>query len=339
MIAAAHRGYNLRQSMNTQPTAPARLRISHAERDGSLIRFAFGRPVSPPDGQDDPLVLPCLQLAGPGGGENWFAGAISESAGTCGAAWAHGEHYAMVALGVDESDGDIEQAAAVAYQRLMTCVRPSDHPYLLRIWNYFPAINEGEGDGERYRRFCVGRAQGVDGRFNDPPPAATAIGGSQATGKLQVVALCAREPAVALENPRQTPAWRYPREFGPVSPGFSRGAILDAESESPRLLASGTASIVGHVSRHVDDIHGQLLESIANLEALLEEGAARIGRHFDLADCEALRVYLRDPADLALAQSVIAGSGLPADRVVYLQGDICRRELSVELEGVFVAQA
>jgi chorismate lyase/3-hydroxybenzoate synthase len=325
--------------MNTQPTAPARLRISHAERDGSLIRFAFGQPVSPPDGQDDPQVLPCVQLAGPGPGENWLAGPISESAGTCDAAWAHGDHYAMIALGVDEIDGDIEQAAAVAYQRLMTCVRPSDHPYLLRIWNYFPAINEGEGDGERYRRFCVGRARGVDGRFNDPPPAATAIGGSQATGKLQVVALCARAPALALENPRQTPAWRYPREFGPVSPGFSRGAILDADSETPRLLASGTASIVGHVSRHVDDIRGQLLESIANLQALLEEGATRIGRHFALAGCEALRIYLRDPGDLAMAQSVIAGSGLPAERVIYLQGDICRRELSVELEGVFVAQA
>lgn len=338
MIAAAPRGYNLRHSMNTHPTAPARLRISHAGCDGSLIRFAFEQSGSPPDPQDDPLVLPCLQLAGPGTGENWWAGAISESAGTCGAAWAHGEHYAMVALGVAEADGDIEQAAAVAYQRLMTCVRPSDHPFLLRIWNYFSAINAGEGDGERYRRFCVGRARGVDGSFNDPPPAATAIGGSRATGKLQVVALCAREPAVALENPRQTPAWRYPREFGPVSPGFSRGAVLDAESDHPRLLASGTASIVGHVSRHVDDIGAQLLESIANLQALLEEGAVRIGRRFELADCEALRVYLRDPADLALAQSVIAGSALPADRVVYLQGDICRRELSVELEGVFVAQ-
>jgi chorismate lyase/3-hydroxybenzoate synthase len=183
----------------------------------------------------------------------------------------------------------------------------------------------------------VGRARGVDGRFNDPPPAATAIGASQATGHLQVIALCSRAPAIALENPRQTPAWRYPREFGPVSPGFSRAALLDADSDTPRLLASGTASIVGHVSRHVDDVGAQLVESLANLEALLVEGSASARREFSLAGCEALRVYLRRPEDLPLAQGVILASPLPPDRVVYLHGDVCRRELAVELEGVFVA--
>ena len=317
--------------MNTPTTAPARLRITHAEGDGSLIRFEFGTCT------DNPMRIPCARLAGPEAGEHWWAGAISESADTCGAAWAHGEHYAMVALSVAEADGDIEQAASLAYQRLITCVRPSAHPYLLRIWNYFPNINQGEGDSERYRRFCVGRARGVDGSFNDPPPAATAIGASRADAPLQVIALCARGPGIALENPRQTPAWRYPREFGPVSPGFSRGAVLDIDSHSPRLLASGTASIVGHVSRHVDDSGAQLQESLANLEALLTEGSARSRRRFSLEGCEALRIYLRHPTDLALAQSLIDGSKLPADRVLYLHGDVCRRELSVELEGVFVA--
>jgi chorismate lyase/3-hydroxybenzoate synthase len=322
--------------MNTPTTAPARLRISHADSDGSLLRFEFP-PATGASADDNPLLVPCARLSGPARGEYWWAGPISESADTCGAAWAHGERYAMVALAVDEVDGDIEQAAALAYQRLITCVRPSAHPYLLRIWNYFSDINQGEGDEERYRRFCVGRARGVDGRFNDPPPAATAIGASQANGQLQVIALCARAPAVALENPRQTPAWRYPREFGPVSPGFSRGALLDLDSDAPRLLASGTASIVGHVSQHSADPGAQLAESLANLEALLAEGSARSGRTFSFAGCEALRIYLRDPADLDLARALIIGSNLPAERVLYLHGDVCRRELSVELEGVFVA--
>ena len=319
--------------MSATLPAPARLRITHAECDDALIRFAFGADAP----ADDPLRVPCARLAGPAEGEWWWAGSLSETADTCGAAWAHGDQYAMVALRVDEVEGDVERAAEHAYQRLITCVRPSHHPYLLRIWNYFPAINEGEGDAERYRRFCVGRARGVDGAFNDPPPAATAIGASEATGAVQVIALCSRSPAIALENPRQTPAWRYPREFGPVSPGFSRGALLDAEGEQPRLLASGTASIVGHVSQHVGDVAAQLRESLANLQALLDEGSARCGRKFTLEGCEALRVYLREPVDLVEAQQVIAASALPADRVVYLHGDVCRRELAVELEGVFAA--
>jgi chorismate lyase/3-hydroxybenzoate synthase len=320
--------------MHSETTLPARLRITHGEGQGALLRFAFG------SHGDDPFAIPCTRLAGPAGDECWHAGELSECADTCGAAWAHGEHYAMVALRVDEAEaGDVERAAQMAYQRLMTCVRPSGHPYLLRIWNYFGGINDGSGDAERYRRFCVGRAAGVDGRFNDPPPAATAIGASEDAGFLQVVALCARAPAIALENPRQTPAWRYPREYGPVSPGFSRGAVLDADTDRPRLLASGTASIVGHVSQHADDVGAQLSESVANLEALLEEGSTKLRRGFALADCEALRVYLRDPADLARAQAAIAATALPAGRVVYLHGDVCRRELSVELEGVFPASA
>ncbi len=318
--------------MNTSLLTGARLRVSHAACDDSLIRFDFG------PGGPDPLRLPCPRLAGPVQPECWRAGDISESASTLDAAWAHGEHYAMVAISVIEADGDIEQAASLAYARLLACVRSSAHPYLLRIWNYFSAINEGEGDDERYRRFCVGRARNVDVAFNDPPPAATAIGACSASDRLQVIALCARRPAIALENPRQTPAWRYPREFGPAAPGFSRGALLDADSDTPCLLASGTASIVGHVSRHIDDVGAQLNESLVNLQALLAEGAAIAHHKFSLAHCEALRVYLRHERDLAVAQAVIAASKLPAERVLYLHGEVCRRELDVEIEGVFAAE-
>ena len=68
------------------------------------------------------------------------------------------------------------------------------------------------------------------------------------------------------------------------------------------------------------------------------ERSASARREFSLASCEALRVYLRNPGDLPIAQRVILASALPAERVVYLHGDVCRRELSVELEGVFVAR-
>ncbi len=242
-------------------------------------------------------------------------------------------------MAVEETDGDIESAAACAYERLLVAVRPSDHPYLLRLWNYFAAINRGDGDQERYRRFCVGRARAVDGMFNDPPPAATAIGTHAEPGRLQVVALCSRAPALALENPRQTPAWQYPREHGPVAPGFSRGAVLDADGPAPRLLVSGTASIVGHVSQHVGDVAEQLRESLRNLDALMAQAAEKCGRAFRPEGCEALRVYLRRPEDLASAQAVMAASGIPAERISYLRGDICRRELDVELEGVFAPSA
>jgi chorismate lyase/3-hydroxybenzoate synthase len=318
--------------MSSQTPPPDHLRVLASPQPEALLGFQFQ-----PDG-DSPLAVDCALLAGPEG-ESWLAGEVRESAETVGAAWAHGEHYAMVALAVDEQDGDIEAAAARAYERLLVAVRPSDHPYLLRLWNYFAAINRGDGDQERYRRFCVGRARAVDGMFNDPPPAATAIGTDAEPGRLQVVALCARAPALALENPRQTPAWQYPREHGPVAPGFSRGAVLGSDGPAPRLLASGTASIVGHVSQHVGDVAEQLRESLRNLHALMAQAGEKCGHAFGPEGCEALRVYLRRPEDLASAQAVMAGSGVPAARISYLRGDICRRELDVELEGVFAPSA
>lgn len=318
--------------MTDLPAPAARLHVDPNGDGEPLIRFEFGAASS------DPCHVSCAVLAGPKT-ESWYSGEVDMSAETCGAIWTYGEHYACCAYFVEEVEGDIEAAAACAYQRLLTCVRASAHPFLIRIWNYFGAINEGSGDSERYRRFCVGRARAMDGLFNDPPPAATAIGTDSETGasaRVQLIALCARAPAMALENPRQTPAWRYPREYGPVPPGFSRGALLDINTPLPRLLASGTASILGHVSQHRGDSAAQLHETLANLAALLEEGRRRSGRRFELVDCESLRVYLRKPDDLALAQTVIADSALPTERVLYLRGDVCRRELDVEIEGVFV---
>lgn len=294
------------------PTPP-RLRVTADTGPDALVAFIFGNAAVP-------SAVHCGLLAGP---------PVE--------AWCGNGHYAVRVLEQAETGGDIESATAAAYRQLLAEVRPSTHPYIIRIWNYFAAINDGEGDQERYRRFCVGRAGAVDGMFNQTPPAATAIGSDGAPGRLQVVALCSKSPGVALENPRQTPAWRYPREHGPVSPGFSRGAVLDADTVAPRLLASGTASIVGHVSQHVGDFAAQLRESLDNLATLLDQGHQATGRQFPLSRCEALRVYLRHPADLAAAQAILATAGLPGECVTYLRGDICRRDLDVELEGVFVA--
>lgn len=306
------------------------LKVGFQDAAQALARFGFG------DGADGSVRVACTRLAGPPQAEVWGSDTAIEQAEREGAHWWRTPDLGMVRIEVDERDGDIEAAGHEAYRRLLAAVRPSSHPYLIRIWNYLDAINQGEGDAERYRRFCVGRAAAVDAAFLAPPPAATAIGVPQSSGRLQVIALCARTPAIALENPRQTPAWQYPREFGPVSPGFSRGALL-GEGAAMRLLASGTASIVGHVSQHPEDALAQLRESLVNLEVLLQQGTQHSGRQFDIRTPDALRVYLRRPADLAAVQSGLDGRIAP-ERIVFLHGDICRRELLVELEGVFTAQ-
>lgn len=234
------------------------------------------------------------------------------------------------------AQADPAAVTEAAYRHLLAAVRPGPRPYLIRIWNYLGAINAGEGDAERYRRFCIGRDAAVDAMFRAPPPAATAIGAPAADAPFSLLALCSAEPGIALENPRQTPAWQYPREYGPVPPGFSRGAVL-RDGDTQVLLASGTASIVGHVSRHPGDVLAQLDESLTNLEVLLEEGCRRAGADFHPGTLQALRIYLRDPAAMPAVAARLADRGWPLTRIAFLHGDICRRELDIELEGVFGA--
>lgn len=293
-------------------TDGAGLRVG-AGPDPVLAAFALSRR---PNAAGD---LPWL--GGPPGDERW--------------ACADPQAFRFEQLQIAVAD-DMAAAAAQAYGALLQRVRGSAQPYLLRIWNFFPAINRGSGDGEMYRQFCVGRAAAVDAEFHQPPPAATAIGQPDGSGLLELIALCGRRPGLALENPRQTPAWQYPREYGPVSPGFSRGVVL-GEAADAVLLASGTASIVGHVSRHPGNLEAQLAESLANLESLLAEGERRSGSRFPLQRCQALRVYLRHPEHLAPARAQLNAVFGGCCEVRYLHGDICRRELLVELEGVFAS--
>src|SRR4051812_7617517 len=58
---------------------------------------------------------------------------------------------------IDGAAGDIEAAAESAYRDLLALCAGSGFPQLLRIWNYFDRVTDGDGDDERYRRFCVGR--------------------------------------------------------------------------------------------------------------------------------------------------------------------------------------
>src|SRR5690606_22527913 len=63
--------------------------------------------------------------------------------------------YLYGVIEVKEGAGGIASAAEQAYRQL--CLFNASQPYaaVLRIWNYMDAINEGAGDQERYRLFCV----------------------------------------------------------------------------------------------------------------------------------------------------------------------------------------
>jgi chorismate lyase/3-hydroxybenzoate synthase len=227
----------------------------------------------------------------------------------------------------------LHEATAQAYRQICATLDAESYPHLLRVWNYLPDINRHIHGTERYREFNSARQHALraSGRpLSGNVPAASALG-ARPDSPLLVYFLAARTAPTFLENPRQTSAYHYPRQYGSHSPVFSRATLL-RQPGSLMLFISGTASIVGHRSLHVGDTAAQTRETLANIEALLAE-ANRIapGARFSL-DALACKVYVRRPADLPVIQAELH-SALGADaRTIYLQADICRQDLLVEIE-------
>lgn len=242
--------------------------------------------------------------------------------------------HMLGAIELDERDyGGIAGAAEAAYAALSRFVANSRHSNLLRIWNYIDGINEGDGDNERYKLFCNGRAAGL--RALEPTrderrfPAATCIGRRDGDPMVQVYWLAGRAPGLPLENPRQISAYRYPREYGPTPPSFSRAMLA-----SDRLvMISGTASIVGHASRHRGNVRAQLDETFTNLANVLQRAAgAAPGITTKLGPQSLLKIYLRDEALLPDVQEFLNERVPPETQYVVLHADVCRSELLVEID-------
>jgi chorismate lyase/3-hydroxybenzoate synthase len=261
-----------------------------------------------------------------------------------GAGYAENGRILFLQIRLDEYAGDaLQPLTAVAYRRLFAAARARGYPHFLRIWNYFPNINQECSSLERYRSFCAGRHQALMAELAECEthlPAACALGAvppspDRDVGSLHLYALAAREPGQQIENPRQVSAFHYPPQYGQRSPSFSR-AVLKAWSERDyHLYISGTASIVGHDSQHTD-LMAQLDETLLNLETLLTHAGRSIPVPLQL---ELLKIYCRSDVNTAPLRARIAQAFGTDAPMLFLRADICRRELLIEIEGMAVGVA
>lgn len=235
----------------------------------------------------------------------------------------------------------LQQATESAYRQIFSLIEDLDYPNLYRFWNYIADINgldnsvqhslENE-NLDRYSQFNLGRqdaflAHGRDVAGN--VPAACALGFPE--GPLTIAFLAGRISATQIENPRQISAYKYPRQYGPRSPTFARANLLHLKQHE-LLFISGTASIVGHATQHLADVVIQTRETMANIEAVMIE-ANRVTHQatFCLADLR-YRVYVRHAADWTKVQAEILQYIGCVPSAIYLQADICRQDLLLEIE-------
>jgi len=220
----------------------------------------------------------------------------------------------------------LEVSTYESYRDLIHLMRSIGYPHLIRAWNYFPRINEAENRLERYKLFCMGRHRAFEEAkfsFSQELPAASAIGTE--TGALCIYFIAARDQGKPIENTRQISAYRYPKRYGPRSPSFSRAMLLCEQS----LFISGTASIKGHESLHANDITMQCEETLKNLKNILQQAKAE-----RISYPAVWKVYLRQHDQHALIYKALLSFLADKDQLMILKGDICRKNLLIEIEGV-----
>ena len=228
----------------------------------------------------------------------------------------------------------LRRATEAGYRELFGALETLGFPYPLRIWNFLSEINGASGDGERYWHFNGARQDvfiDLNRSIAGNVPAASAVGIARAS-PLTVYCIASAHAPIALENPRQCSAWDYPPQYGPRSPTFARACIANDAAQT--LFISGTASIVGHSSAHAGDQREQTREIVRNIRALIGAANERVGAERYALERLRYKVYVRQAEhqpsiDRELRREV--GSGA---RVLYLQADICRHDLLVEIEAV-----
>ncbi|HUW98362.1 MAG TPA: hypothetical protein VMV40_05890 [Acidiferrobacter sp.] len=267
---------------------------------------------------------PCLSLpmaASPAGSCEVLSGGPATYGQIGDVRYAHDGEWLFAAVAITEDLG-LSATVAGAYGAILQALPALGYPCLIRAWHHFPNIHEPEAGLERYRQFNRGRHQALDPYLvrGGIRPAATCVG--SAGPGLFVYVLARANSGIAIENPRQIAAYRYPPVYGPRPPDFVRAMKVQA-TDGCYLWISGTAAIVGHESQGCGDVDAQIRETFMNLDAVV----AHAGLEGE-AEVLAVKVFLR-------------GGGAPAlptfwrdAPTVYLTGDICREELAVEIEAV-----
>ena len=226
---------------------------------------------------------------------------------------------------------------------------------ILRTWLYQGGIVADEGDSQRYKELNRARTdayQDVDflagllprGYSSDRAyPASTGIGTDGSGFAISAIALSTERSdirTVPLENPVQTPAFKYPGHYSPNSPQFSRAMAVSCGNMAT-IFISGTASVTASEARHIGDAEAQTRQTLDNIAALI--GEENLSRHglpglgTTLDGLGYVRVYIKRQEDFARIRAVCQErlGELPA---IYAIADVCRPEWLVEIEGIAISR-
>lgn len=238
---------------------------------------------------------------------------------------------------------DVQEVTRKAYLDIFAFFSRFPSYTLTRVWNYVPSIlqyTDPSGECNVYHLFNAGRYLAFSQQYKGFPenvliPAASAVGCEG--DHLRIEFLAVKGEVMFLENKDQVPSKKYSEKYGTLPPLFSRGVIYRNVQQTV-LLSSGTASVVGEDSKY-DDLYDQVNQTILNLRVLASQFNLKgygIDYGFALEDVALMRVYYKNGEDLPFLKSYLKKVLAPQCLLSFRKADICRDELLVEMEALFV---
>jgi enamine deaminase RidA (YjgF/YER057c/UK114 family) len=248
---------------------------------------------------------------------------------------------------------DLADRTAAAFSTASSILRREGLSFadVVRQWNFVEDITGRSGTGPRarqnYQIFNDIRAEAYDrDNLRSDFPAATGIGTAGGGFVLEGIAAAgaAAERSVPVSNPRQADAHRYSPKVlvGASAPGgtrrrtpkFERARVVVAGGAAT-CYVSGTAAIVGEKVVRRGDAAGQTRATVRNIERLVAPAnlrrsgirAAALAPRFSY-----VRTYVKNEADIPEVARIVGGA-FPGAPALFVQADICRGDLLVEIEG------
>ena len=209
---------------------------------------------------------------------------------------------------------------------------------IYRQWNYIEQITSMHDDRQNYQEFNDARSRFYNSaEWSNGYPAATGIG-TVCGGVMVEVYAVKGEKVVnhAIDNPLQTSAHNYSQkvltgksdEPQRTTPKFERARIVGGT-----VYISGTAAIKGEDSLSLDNAAEQSAETMQIIKQLV--AAENIPVAIKGGTYTLLRTYIKNGKD---APEVIRfmEDNYPDVPKHYLEADVCRPELLVEIEGTAI---
>ncbi|KAA6303232.1 MAG: 3-hydroxybenzoate synthase [Candidatus Ordinivivax streblomastigis] len=219
---------------------------------------------------------------------------------------------------------------------------------IVRQWNYIPQILQTVQQAnclyQHYQVFNDIR-QYYYGQYksNGMYPAATGIGMQYGTVAIDFYAVKKADAVIekALNNPNQINAFQYGQavlvgspfqaDETKKAPLFERAKYLASANEALTFI-SGTASIIGEKTIGGNDIAEQTRTTLRNMLQFMDpENLQSAGIERSKPEYSYLRCYVKNTEDIPAVQKICEEQ--TAVPVLYVQADICRDDLLVEIEG------